>query len=301
MAYLLLALTTLFWAGNIVLARMIHLDIPPVTLATLRWGLAWLIISPFFIPKFVNNWRLICHHYKILLALSIIGVASFNTLIYIGLTVTTATNATLLQSAIPIVILILSATVLKDKVSKRQWCGVAISSLGVLMLITKGDLSNIMALQINDGDLWVLAAVFSWAVYSILLRWRPQDIDGFSLFGITVTVAVLFLLPISLIELTDAPAINWSLASIGTIIYMAIFPSILAYIFWNKGIAELGAAKAGLFIHLMPLYGIILAATFLDETIESFHLVGILLIFCGIYFAVITKGSLGKFLFSRLK
>lgn len=299
MAYLLLALTTLFWAGNFVLARMIHLDIPPVTLATLRWGLAWLIISPFIIPKLISHWALIRQHYKILLALSIIGVASFNTLIYTGLTVTTATNATLLQSAIPIVILILSATLLKEKVNQRQWCGVVISTFGVLTLITKGTLENLVGLQINDGDLWILAAVLCWAVYSILLRWRPQEIDGFTLFGITVTGAVIFLVPISLFELTDAPAINWGLASVGTIIYMAIFPSILAYIFWNKGIAQLGAAKAGLFIHLMPLYGIFLSAAFLDETIELFHIGGLLLIFSGIYLAVITKGSLRRILLAR--
>jgi len=290
MAYLLLALTTLFWAGNFVLARMFHLDIPPVTMAALRWILAWLLIAPFVIPKIIAQWPTICQHYKILLALSIIGVTSFNTLIYCGLQFTTATNGTLLQSAIPIMILILSATVLKEQISKRQWSGVAVSTLGVLMLISKGNLTNLLGLQINDGDLWILTAVLCWAVYSILLRWRPQTIDGFTLFGITVSITVIVLIPLALLEQQTAPAITWSLSSVGTITYMALFPSILAYLFWNRGIAELGAAKAGLFIHLMPLYGILLAATFLDETIESFHITGILLIFSGIYLAVISKG-----------
>jgi len=290
MAYLLLALTTLFWAGNFVLARMFHLDIPPVTMATLRWSLAWLLIAPFVIPKIIAQWSVIRQHYKILLALSIIGVASFNTLIYCGLQLTTATNGTLLQSAIPIMILILSATVLRENISKRQWTGVGISTLGVLLLISKGDLSNLLALQINDGDLWILAAVLCWAVYSILLRWRPQQIDGFTLFGITVSVTVVVLWPLALLELQTAPAIQFSISSAATIGYMAIFPSILAYLFWNRGIAELGAAKAGLFIHLMPMYGIILSATFLNERVEYFHLLGILLIFSGIYLAVMTKG-----------
>ncbi len=295
MPYLLLSLTTLFWAGNFVLGRSMHLVLPPIVMAELRWLLALLIISPFLLPKLKKNKTIILQHWKILTLLSILSVACFNTFIYLGLTITTATNATILQSVIPIAILVLSALWLKETVSKKQWLGVFTSLFGVLILITKGDLSSLLDYSINQGDIFVLIAVIFWAVYSILLRYRPQDLDGFTFFGITVLVGSIALLPFSFIEYHYySTSITWQNSALFTILYMAIFPSILAYIFWNKGVSELGAAKAGLFIHLMPCFGLVLSSVFLNEKIYSFHIGGILLIFCGIYLAVFTKISFKK-------
>jgi len=290
MAYLFLSLTALFWAGNFVLGRSMHLVVSPIVMAEMRWLLALLIISPFLVPKLKKNKAIILKHWPILTLLSILSVACFNTFIYFGLTITTATNATILQSVIPIAILILSAFWLKEAVSKQQWLGVFISLSGVLILITKGDLPSLLHYSINQGDIYVLIAVFFWAIYSILLRYRPTELDGFTFFGITVLVGSIALLPFSLIEYYYySPDIVWKNSTVLTILYMAIFPSILAYIFWNKGVSELGAAKAGLFIHLMPCFGLILSSFFLNEKIYSFHIGGILLIFCGIYLAVFTK------------
>lgn len=290
MAYLFLSLTALFWAGNFVLGRSMHLVIPPIVMAELRWLLALLIIFPFLLPKLKKHKTLILKHWPILTLLSVLSVASFNTFIYIGLTVTTATNATILQSVIPIAILVISALWLKEAVSKQQWLGVFISLSGVLILITKGDLASLLDYSINQGDIYVLIAVFLWAIYSILLRYRPTELDGFTFFGITVLIGSIALLPFSLIEYYYfSPVIVWQNSSLLTILYMAIFPSILAYIFWNKGVSELGAAKAGLFIHLMPCFGLILSSFFLNEKIYTFHIGGILLIFSGIYLAVVTK------------
>jgi drug/metabolite transporter (DMT)-like permease len=290
MAYLFLSLTALFWAGNFVLGRSMHLVIPPIVMAELRWLLALLIIFPFLLPKLKKHKTLILKHWPILTLLSVLSVASFNTFIYIGLTITTATNATILQSVIPIAILVISALWLKEAVSKQQWLGVFISLSGVLILITKGDLASLLDYSINQGDIYVLIAVFLWAIYSILLRYRPTELDGFTFFGITVLIGSIALLPFSLIEYYYfSPVIVWQNSSLLTILYMAIFPSILAYIFWNKGVSELGAAKAGLFIHLMPCFGLILSSFFLNEKIYTFHIGGILLIFSGIYLAVVTK------------
>lgn len=295
MAYLLLSLTTLFWAGNFVLGRSMNSVISPVVMAELRWLLALLIIFPFLLPKFKKNKAIIIQNWPILILLSVLSVACFNTFIYIGLTITTATNATILQSIIPIAILILSACWLKEAVSKRQWLGVLISLSGVLVLITKGNLSSLLEFTINQGDIYVLIAVIFWAIYSILLRFRPAELDGFTFFGITVLVGSIALLPFALIEYHYyAPSIIWQNSSLLTILYMAIFPSILAYVFWNKGVSELGAAKAGLFIHLMPCYGLILSSFFLHEKVYPFHIGGILLIFCGIYLAVFTKVDFTK-------
>lgn len=295
MAYLLLSLTALFWAGNFVLARAMHLVVSPIVMAEMRWLLALLIIFPFLLPRLKRNKSLIMQHWPILTLLSILSVACFNTFIYVGLTITTATNATILQSVIPIAILVLSTFFLKELVSKQQWLGVFISLAGVLTLITKGDISSLVNYSINQGDIFVLIGVLFWAAYSILLRFRPMALDGFTFFGVTVLVGSIALLPFALIEYHYySPKIIWQSSTLLTILYMAIFPSILAYIFWNKGVSELGAAKAGLFIHLMPCFGLILSSFFLNEEIYLFHIGGMLLIFSGIYLAVFTKITFSK-------
>jgi len=289
MPYLLLALTALFWSGNLVLGRAMHLVLPPIVMAELRWLLAMILILPFLIPKLIKNKKVIIKHWKILTLLSILSVACFNSFIYIGLTSTTASNATILQSVIPVIILILSATCFREPISAQQWLGVIISLFGVVTLITAGNPISLLSFKFNYGDLFVLVAVFSWAIYSILLRWRPAELDGFTFFGITVILGSIALFPFALIEWQYSEAIIWHNKAITTIVYMAIFPSILAYLFWNKGVAKIGAAKAGLFIHLMPLFGLGLSSLFLDEQIQSFHLVGMLFIFSGLFFAVIYK------------
>ncbi|WP_159819022.1 DMT family transporter [Colwellia sp. 20A7] len=292
MPYLLLILTTLFWAGNFVIGRAMHSVLPPIVMAELRWTLALVILLPFLIPRLIKHKAVIITHWKMLTVFAIFSVACFNTFIYIGLTSTNASNATILQSAIPIFILILSAVWLKEPVSIQQWIGVTISLVGVLMLITQGQISNLLSLSFNVGDLYVLTGVLCWAIYSLLLRWRPAELDGFTFFGVTVLIGSLILLPFSAVEFYFAEHIVWGSKSTYAVLYMAIFPSILAYIFWNKGVADIGAVKAGLFIHLMPLFGLLLSSIFLNEQIHTFHLIGILFIFSGIYLAI--KAKLAK-------
>lgn len=288
MAYLLLSLTALFWAGNFVLGRAMHLSIPPMLMAEIRWTLAFAMILPFLVPRLVANRAVIRQHWWKLVLMAVLSVASFNTLVYIGLTMTSATNATLLQSAVPIVILIITGTLLKEPVAMRQWLGVFISVLGVTTLITQGDLTQLLHLQINEGDIWILGAVLSWAIYSITLRWRPANLDGFTFFGVTVAVGVVVLLPFAAYDIAYSHSVVWSTDLYLTLIYMALCPSILAYLFWNRGVEELGAPKAGLFIHLMPIFGLLLSVLFLGEQVYSYHFIGMILIFSGIYLAVIS-------------
>ncbi len=291
MPYFLLTLTVLFWAGNFVTARGIHADFPPLTMSFMRWGLALLIILPFILPRILRKWPLIRQHLPMLILLSVLSVVCFNSFIYLGVQTTQATNATLMQSAVPIIILVLTSLFLGETVVRRQGLGVFVSLAGVLMLVAKGDPEILMTLSFNTGDLWILAAVLSWSVYSVMLRFKPVELDGFTFFGVTVVVGVMVLLPFMLWEFLAGARPHWNSQTVPAIIYMAICPSILSYIFWNRGVAELGPAKAGLFIHLMPLFGLILAVIFLNEAVEPFHFIGMGLIFCGIYLAIIAGRS----------
>jgi len=289
MAYLLLIFTTLFWAGNFVTARGIHEDFPPLTMSFLRWGLALLIISPFFIPRLRKQWPVIRQHLPLLCLLSILGVACFNSFVYVGLQTTMATNATLMQSAVPITILVICSLFLKEQVTFKQWLGVFISLAGVITLISRADLDVLISLSFNKGDLWIFAAVISWSIYSVVLRWKPRELDGFTFFGFTVMVGVLAISPFALWEYSTGTIPHWNEQTGSAIVYMAICPSILSYTFWNRGVAELGAAKAGLFIHLMPLFGLVLSVLFLGEQVQTFHFVGMGLIFSGIYLAILSR------------
>lgn len=182
MPYFLLILTVLFWAGNFVTARGIHAEFPPLTMSFMRWGLALLIILPFVLPRILRRWPLIRQHLPILVVLSVLSVVCFNSFIYLGVQTTQATNATLMQSAVPIIILVFTSVFLGETVVRRQWFGVFISLAGVLMLVAKGDPEILLTLSFNTGDLWILAAVLSWSAYSVMLRLKPVELDGFTFF-----------------------------------------------------------------------------------------------------------------------
>ncbi|MBU2965417.1 DMT family transporter [Amphritea sp. 2_MG-2023] len=288
MPYFLLSMTVLFWAGNFVTARGVHGDFPPLTMSFMRWGLALLIILPFLLPRLRRKWPIISANLPILIVLSVLSVVCFNSFIYLGVQTTQATNATLMQSAIPIIILIFTSLFLGETVVRRQWLGVCISLLGIIVLVSKGDPDILLTFSFNTGDLWILAGVLCWSIYSVMLRLKPMDLDGFTFFGFTVVIGVIVLFPFMLWEFLSGARPVWNPQTLSTIVYMAICPSILAYIFWNRGVAELGPAKAGLFIHLMPPFGLILSVIFLNEAVEPFHFIGIGLIFSGIYLAIIT-------------
>jgi len=281
--YLLLTLTMLFWSGNMVLGRAIRADVPPISLAFWRWAIALALTLPFALPHLRAQWPLLRRGWKAVLILGLVGVGGYNTLAYIALQYTAATNAVLLNSVVPIVTIALSWMFLKKHLHRIEWIGVMLSFIGVVAIVGRGDLSTLAGLRLNIGDLWMLGAVFTWAIYTIGLQWRPSGVDPMLLLAAFTTVGVLALAPAYAWEISQGKVINVTASSLAGIAYTGIFPGFLGYILYNRAVGEVGASKASLFIHLMPVFGTLLSAIFLGEIPQTYHYAGIALIFAGIY------------------
>ncbi|HRF72844.1 MAG TPA: DMT family transporter [Accumulibacter sp.] len=281
--YLLLALTVLFWSGNMVLGRAIREQVPPLSLAFWRWAIALALVLPLALPHLRAQWPLLRRGWRSVLILGLLGVAGYNTLAYVALTYTAATNAVLLNSFIPIATIALSWAFLKKHLRGVEWLGVLLSFIGVTTIICRGDPQTLARLSLNIGDLWMLAAVFTWALYTIGLQWRPVGVDPMLLLAAFTVVGLLALAPAYAWEVAQGRTIHVSASSLAGIAYTGVFPGFLGYVFYNRAVGEVGASKASLFIHLMPVFGTILAAIFLAEVPQGYHYLGIALIFSGIY------------------
>lgn len=283
MPYILLMLSTLFWSGNFVLSKAMSASIPPIALVFWRWLLAGLILAPFVMKKFLSNWHIIKKHIKYLLIVSFLGVTTFNALVYTAMHYTTAINAVLVNSFTPVIIFVFSAAIYKEKINILQFIGIVISIAGVFTIMTKGDFGVLLSLRFNFGDILIIIAATSWALYSVLLKSLPKEIDRLTFLMAIIVFGLIMLLPVYIVELkmgyTFSPGIN----EILTICYVAIFASVLAFICWNRAVREVGANKAGPMVHLMPVFGTILSFFFLKEKVYLFHIVGIFLVFGGIF------------------
>jgi drug/metabolite transporter (DMT)-like permease len=284
-AYAFLVCTSLFWAGNWVIARGIQGQMSPVAMAFWRWFGALLILLPFVVKPIVSEWPALRRSWRLLLFFALTGVGAFNTLSYTGLKYTTATNGVLLNSVIPILIIVIAVVFLRERVSTGQSIGVLISVAGVLTIIGQGDIDTLLGLRLNPGDLWVLGAMLCWAVYTIFLRWRPRELSSRAFTGAVVAIGVALLLPVFAWDYGAGSRTQWSAVTVSAVVYFAIFPSVLAYFFWNAAVARVGGERAGTFIHLMPVFGALLAAMFLGEALLWYHFVGAALIFSGIFAA----------------
>lgn len=283
--HLLLVLTTLFWSGNFVLGRAVHGVFTPFTLSFWRWAVALAILLPFVWTSLRGQAPLLRRHWPMLLLLSMLGVVNFNTFVYIGLQTTTATNAVIMLSMTPVLIVGLSFVLLRQTVTVWQMLGIGLSLAGVLMIVGRGDLGSPLARRVNTGDLWVLAAVFSWALYSVCLRWRPAELQPLNFQTTTMLIGMIILAPLYSWDLAHDRLFSLNVATVASILYLALFPSILAYVFWNRAVAELGANRTGQFLHLMPVFGAVLSMIFLGERLSVFHGEGIALIAMGIWLA----------------
>ena len=281
--YLLLTLTTLFWSGNMVLGRAIRDDIPPFSLAFWRWAIALALTLPFALPHLRAQWPLLKRSWRAVIALGLLGVGGFNTLAYIALQYTAATNAVLLNSFIPIATIALSWAFLKKRLSLLEWLGVLLSLSGVMSIVARGELATLTGLSLNIGDLWMLGAVLVWALYTIGLQWRPAGVHPMLMLAAFTSVGLLALAPAYAWEIMHGRLINISPASLASMAYIGLFPGFLGYVFYNRAVGEVGASKASLFIHLMPVFGVLLSALFLGEIPQSYHFIGIALIFSGIF------------------
>ena len=280
--YLLLTLSALFWSGNMVVGRGVHEAVPPFALAFWRWTLALACVAPLALPHLRNQWPLVKKHWMALVVLGLLGVGGFNTLVYIGLHSTTATNAAILNSFIPIMTIALAFALLGRKLGALEALGVVVSLAGVGLIVARGELATLLAFSLNRGDLWLLAAMLVWGLYTVGLHWRPP-IHPMLLFAVCTVVGLVALAPFYAWELASGQAIAMSAPALAAIVYVGIFPGFLGHVFYNAGVAAVGPNQGSLFIHLMPVFGTLLAATFLGERPYWFHFAGMGLILSGIW------------------
>ena len=283
-AYILLTFTALSWAGNAIVARGARELVPPVALAFWRWSFAFVLILPFAWPHLRRDKSVILANPRILILLGTLGIGTFNTLLYTGLQDTTALNAMLVQSAQPALILLIGAAIMGDRPGVRQFCGASVALAGVVTIIGRGDPSILWHLRLNTGDLIVGVAVIFWSLYSVMLRRRPP-IHPLSLFAVTLLIGVLVIAPFYVWEILSGRRIVAEVDSWLAIGYVSLFPSLIAYLFFNRGIELIGSAATGMYMNVLPLLGAGLAILFLGEELFLFHVAGMALIVGGILWA----------------
>ena len=273
--YLIMLLPPLFWAGNFIVGKAVSSQHIPIGLSFWRWFLATLIFTPFVLKAIIKEKDIILKHLSKIVILSLLSISAFNSLAYISLQYTSALNATILNSFIPIFILIIVSLFFKEKISKYQVVGIFISLLGVFIILSRLDINIIKNITFNKGDLWMLLAALDWAMYSILLKYlRPTELKPMTFLGIMMILGTIFLIPLYLANPFNESMITLNKDVIYALAYIAIFPSIISYLAWNYGLQKIGAALGGQYIHLMPIFGALMAVLFLGEKIELYHILG---------------------------
>ncbi len=281
--YLLFTLATFFWSLNWVIGRAMVGHVTPFALAFIRWSIAVAAMMPFAWPSIRRHRATIRREWKKIVWLGFWGTGLHNVFGYFGVQFTTATNGVILNSAIPVMIIVLGWLVYRDTITRVQALGVAISAAGVLTILTRGDPSVLLALSLNKGDLIVLAGMVFWAGYTIFLRMKPAELPGLALLACCGCVGLALLGPLFAFEMAFMGGrIELTAGTVAAMAYVGLFPSFVSYIFWNRGVAEVGSNVAGIFMHLIPVFGALLAWAFLGEHIHLFHIAGIALILAGI-------------------
>jgi drug/metabolite transporter (DMT)-like permease len=288
-AWTLLICANLFWAGNIVIGRGVAGLVPPIALAYWRWTGAFLVAVGVAWPYLKRDAGTLLHHWRVMLLLSATGIATYNTMSYIGLTSTTALNVLLLQSAGPLIIIVWAFALFGDRPTLRQSAGVLLSLIGVAAIAAHGSLESLLHLSLNRGDVWILVAMAIYGVYAAMFRRRPAA-HPLSFLVATMGIGSMMILPFYVWETVQGGRIQGGLPAWLAMAYIAVFPSFIAYLFFNRGIELIGPARAGQSWHLMPVFGSILAVLFLGEQFYLYHAVGIAMIGAGILFASIKSG-----------
>ncbi len=282
--YLLLSITALCWAGNAIVGRLAAGHIPPVTLSFLRWSFAFLIILPFAWKHLKRDWGTIRAGLGTMIFLSVIGISAFNTLQYWALEHTQALNTLLLQSAGPLFVAVWSLILLGVRLTLAQAGGIALSLIGVLVILLHGDLTALTSIEFNKGDIIFTAALAIFGLYSVLSLKRPQ-IHGLSFVGFTFGCGAVCLVPLWIWELFTRPAMQLDAANLLSLFYVAVFPSTLAYLCFNRGVQLIGANRAAPFFHVVPVFGSAMAIVFLGEHPQLFHIIGFALVLTGVFVA----------------
>ena len=288
--FLLLALTTLFWAGNAVIARGMRLELPPFQLAFWRWFFAALLVLIILRPPLKADWVKIKAGWKPILLLGTLGVGMFNTFQYLAVQTATAINVGIISATMPIFIVVMSFLIFWERILLRQALGIVLSFVGVAIVVSRGDASVLRDLQFAPGDLWMITGIVIYGAYTALLRLRPE-IHAHSFLAVTIILGAAELIPFMAWEVVTGQGVTLNIPVALTIGYTAIFPAFLAHLFFNRAVAEIGANRASAFFNLIPVYVTVLATVFLGESLSRVHVLGMGLILCGIILTTRTDRS----------
>ncbi len=281
--YLLISLTMLFWASNVVLSRGLREEIPLIGLSFWRWSVASLFLLPFSLPHLRRQWPEARRQWWRLAALGGFLVVGGNTVLYLALGHTTAINAAIVNASQPAVTVGLAWLILRDAVNRPQTIGLALSLVGVLAIVARGEAGAFLSLRLNPGDVLMVGAVASWSLYAVLLKRWPMDLHPLVSLQAIMTFGALFVLPLYMYESVAVKAMQPTPATVAMVLYVAVFASIVAVLFWNLGVAAIGPARASIFVNLIPVYTTIAAVLFLGEIVQGFHIAGFALILVGIF------------------
>ena len=289
--YLYATMATLIWSGNFIVARGLIESIPPISLAYFRWLVAVIVLIPFAIKPLLRDWQIIKSNFIYLAITSILGVSVFNTLIYIAGHTTTAINMSLIAITFPVFIIIFSRFLYHELLTVNKAFGVLLVIIGVVTLITKGDVSVLKNISFASGDLWMLVAAITFAVYSLMLKKRPAKLGARAFQLSTFMLGLLFLTPFYLWESSQSDFIITSISrtTLYSILYLGIFASVASYFLWGKAVEKVGPAKSGMIYYSLPIFSGMLAWLILDEPVKSIHLLSSLLIAVGIFTAIREK------------
>ena len=283
-AFALLALANLLWSGNWIAGRALRDTFAPVELNFWRWAIASLVLAPFALAGLRGKGALLRRHAGMLLLLALTGVAIFQSLVYLGLRSTTAVNAVLLNASMPMFMLLCSWAIERERASARQVTGMLVSLAGILVILSRGEPASLLQLELHGGDVWILLAMPVWGIYSVLLKRRPAELDGLAFLFVISVAGTLMLAPAAALASRDLLRWPGEAAALG-VLYMGIGASVLAFLFWNRGVATIGANAAGFTVHLLPAFGTVLAILFLGEAFAGFHAAGIAIILAGVLLA----------------
>lgn len=288
-APLLLAAASLFWSGNFIVGRAVHDSVPPFALAFWRWAISLLLIVGPAWPHVRRDAPVLWRHWRGLAVLGALGIAAYAVLVYLGLQSTTALNGLLLQSVTPLVMMACAFALFRDPVRPLQLLAIAVSIAGVVVIVTRGEPAALHGLSLHAGDVWLLAAVLVYSLYSVLLRIRPP-VHPLSFLATTFAIGSVLLLPLYVWETVATAPFHPTLGALGAIGYLALFPGCISYLLWNRGVELIGPGAAGQYFHLLPVFGTTLAVLFLGETFQPYHGAGIVLIALGIALATWRRG-----------
>ena len=290
LAYTLLVLTTIFWSGNFIVGKAATIyDIPPFSLNFFRWLFAGIILLPFTFKEIVLKKNYIKENVGLFIILGITSITVFNSIVYYSLYFTQVITGVLMISTIPIWIILISSLLKIEKTNIYQIFGILLSLIGVIAIVTKSDLNVIKGLEFNKGDLSIIIAMFSWAIFSTLLKKKKLEVSQITLLQVVIIFGLIFLTPIYIIELLLGNYIILDKPFFLTLAYVVIFPGLLSFLFWIKGISVIGANRSGIFLHLMPIFGSVFAIIIFKEKIMFYHLIGAMFIIFGIRISNIKK------------